>query len=131
MSTINDVPHRYPPKLYSIYLFNKYRYRIFETQYILFVFSSSKFSLFHNSNVFGSCIIHILYTGVLKLKENNSGAKRLRVEACCCKLFKIVFKVVLGSIYYYFTEQMYEIMCVCVYVHTQTHTHTHTYIRLR
>ena len=32
---------------------------------------------FHNSNVFGSCIIHILYTGVLKLKNNNSGAKRL------------------------------------------------------
>ena len=35
-----------------------------------------KSNLFHNSNVFGSCIIHILYTGVLKLK-NNSGAKRL------------------------------------------------------
>jgi hypothetical protein len=40
-------------------------------------FSSSKCSLFHNSNVSGSCIIHILYTGVLKLKKNNSGAKRL------------------------------------------------------
>ena len=24
---------------------------------------------FHNSNVFGSCVIHILYTGVLKLKK--------------------------------------------------------------
>ena len=32
-------------------------------------FFSSKCSLFHNSNVFGSCIIHILYTGVLKLKK--------------------------------------------------------------
>jgi len=31
--------------------------------------------LFHNANLFGSCIIHILYTGVLKLKKNNSGAK--------------------------------------------------------
>jgi len=40
-------------------------------------FFSSKFSLFHNSNVFGSCFIHILYTGVLKLKKNNSGAKRV------------------------------------------------------
>jgi len=29
----------------------------------------SKCSLFHNSNVFGSCIIHILYTGVLNLKK--------------------------------------------------------------
>jgi hypothetical protein len=30
--------------------------------YILSVVFSSKCSLFHNSNVFGSCIIHILYT---------------------------------------------------------------------
>ena len=29
MSTIVDVPHRKPPKLHFIYLFNKYRYRIF------------------------------------------------------------------------------------------------------
>jgi len=29
-------------------------------------FSSSKYSLFHKSNVFGSCIIHILYTGCAK-----------------------------------------------------------------
>jgi len=29
--------------------------------YTLRFFSSSKCSLFHNSNVFGSCIIHILY----------------------------------------------------------------------
>ena len=40
-------------------------------------FFSSKCSLFHNANLFGSCIIHILYTGVLKLKKNNSGAKEL------------------------------------------------------
>jgi len=33
------------------------------------IFFSSKCSLFHNSNIFGSCIIHILYTGVLKLKK--------------------------------------------------------------
>jgi hypothetical protein len=32
-------------------------------------FSSSKCSLFHNSNVFGSCIIHILYTGFAKIKK--------------------------------------------------------------
>jgi len=32
-------------------------------------FFSSKRSLFHNSSVFGSRIIHILYTGVLKLKK--------------------------------------------------------------
>jgi len=37
-----------------------------------------KMHLFHNSDVFVSCIIHILYTGCAKIKKNNSGAKRLR-----------------------------------------------------
>ena len=32
-------------------------------------FFSPKCSLFHNSNVFGSCIIHILYTGCAKIKK--------------------------------------------------------------
>ena len=32
-------------------------------------FFSSNCSLFHNSNIFGSCFIHILYTGVLKFKK--------------------------------------------------------------
>ena len=41
-------------------------------------FFYSKCSLFHNSNVFGSCIIYILYTGCAKIKKNNSGAKSLR-----------------------------------------------------
>ena len=36
-------------------------------------FFSSKFSLFHNANLFGSCIIHILYTGCAEVKKNNSG----------------------------------------------------------
>ena len=40
-------------------------------------FFSSKCSLFHNANLFGSCIIHILYTECAKLKKNNSGAKGL------------------------------------------------------
>ena len=32
-------------------------------------FFSSKCSLFHKSNIFGSCIIHILYTGYAKFKK--------------------------------------------------------------
>ena len=32
--------------------------------------------LFHKSSIFGSCTIHILYTGCAKIKKNNSGAKR-------------------------------------------------------
>jgi len=43
-------------------------------------FFYSKYSLFHNSNVFGSYIIHILYTGCAEIKKNNSGAKRLRLK---------------------------------------------------
>jgi len=40
-----------------------------------------KCSLFHNSNIFGSCIVHISYTGCAKIKTNNSGAKRLTCTA--------------------------------------------------
>ena len=32
-------------------------------------FFSSKCSLFHNANFFGSCIIHILYTGCAEIKK--------------------------------------------------------------
>ena len=37
--------------------------------YTLRFFLSSKYSLFHNCNVFGSCIIHILYTECAKIKN--------------------------------------------------------------
>ena len=45
--------------------------------YTLRFFSSSKRSLFHNSNVFGPCIIHTLYTGCAKLKKKF---RRLKVN---------------------------------------------------
>ena len=34
-----------------------------------FLFKMQFVSLFHNSNVFGPCIIHILYTGCAKIKK--------------------------------------------------------------
>jgi len=37
--------------------------------YILRFFFSLKFSLYHNSNLFGSYIIHILYTECAKIKK--------------------------------------------------------------
>jgi len=40
-------------------------------------FFSSKCSLFHNANSFGSCIIHILYRGCAEIKKNNSCANGL------------------------------------------------------
>ena len=43
--------------------------------YILPIFFSSKCSLFHNSNVFGYCIIQIFYTGCAKIKKNKSAPK--------------------------------------------------------
>ena len=57
--------------------------------YILSVISSSKCSLFHNSKVFVSCIIHILYTGCAKIKKKYiSGAKRLNMFAVSQLLFE-------------------------------------------
>ena len=44
--------------------------------YTLRFFSSSKCSLFHNSNVFGSCIIQILYTGCAKIKKKMIPARK-------------------------------------------------------
>ena len=45
------------------------------------VFFSSKCSLFRNANLFGSCIIHILYTGCAEIKKkNNSGSKGLKAR---------------------------------------------------
>jgi hypothetical protein len=38
-------------------------------------FFSSKCSLFHNSSVFGSCIIHILYTECAKIKKKIPAPK--------------------------------------------------------
>jgi len=45
--------------------------------YTLRFFFSSKCNWFHNSNVFGSCLFHILYTGCAKIKKKNSCARRL------------------------------------------------------
>ena len=51
-------------------------------------FSSSKCSLFHNANLFGSCILHILYTECAKFKKKfrrqrvsqDNGKQCLHVE---------------------------------------------------
>ena len=50
--------------------------------YILSVFSSSKCSLFHNSNVFGSCIIHILY-----IYSTNIGTEYFKHGMYICSFF--------------------------------------------
>ena len=49
-------------------------------------FFSSKCSLFHNCNFFGTCIIHILYTECAKIEKKYSGAKRLIYLSSCAQL---------------------------------------------
>ena len=44
-------------------------------------FFPSKCNLFHNANLFGSCIIHILYTGCAKIKKK---IRRQRVKWLVC-----------------------------------------------
>ena len=60
---------------FYIFIQQMYVLNILNMVYTL-LFFSSKCSLFHNSNVFGSRIIHILYTECAKILKNNSGAKR-------------------------------------------------------
>ena len=50
--------------------------------YNLRFFFSSKCSLFHNADLFGSCIIHILFIRCVKIKKSNSGAKGL-IDGFC------------------------------------------------
>jgi len=54
---------------FCIFIQQIYVPNILNMVYTLGFFPSSKCSLFHNSNVFGSCIIHILYTGWAKIKK--------------------------------------------------------------
>jgi len=53
---------------FYIFIQQIYVLNILNMVYILRLFSS-KCSLFHNSNVFDPCIIHILYTGCAKIKK--------------------------------------------------------------
>ena len=56
--------------------------------YILSVFFSSKCCLFHNSNIFGSCFIHILYTGCAKIKKKYFRRQKVNKappDCPCCR----------------------------------------------
>ena len=63
------VPHRQPLNV-AFYVFIR-QIQVLNILNMVYTvrFFSSKCSLFHNSNVFGYSFIHILYTGVLKLKN--------------------------------------------------------------
>ena len=55
-----------------------YVLNILNMLYTLRFFFFSKCSLFHNANLFGSSIIHILYTECAEIKKkNNFGSKGL------------------------------------------------------
>jgi len=80
-TTIVVVPHRWPLN-FAFYIFIQ-QIKVVNILNMVHTlrFFSSKCSLFHKSNIFVSCIIHILYTGCAKIEKNNSGAKRLN---CIC-----------------------------------------------
>jgi hypothetical protein len=65
---------------FNIFIQQIYVLNILNMVYTLSLFSSSKCSLFHNSNISGSCVIHILYIGCVKIKKNNSVSKRLTIS---------------------------------------------------
>ena len=59
---------------------------------------SSKCSLFHNSDIFGSCFIHILYTGCAKIKRKIIPAPKVNMfrmlihpSSGACDLFVELF----------------------------------------
>ena len=54
---------------FDIYIQQMQVLNILNMAYTLRFFFTSNCSLFHNSNVFGSCIIHTLYTGCAKIKK--------------------------------------------------------------
>ena len=58
----------YPQMLHFIYIFSTNISTEYFKHAAHFPFFSSKCLLFHNATFFGSCIIHILHTGVLKFK---------------------------------------------------------------
>ena len=63
---------------------------------LLFFFFKIHF-FFHNSKVFGFCIIHILYTGCAKIKKkSNSGAKSLimteKTASALCRLMSYALR---------------------------------------
>jgi len=63
----------------ALYIFIQQIYvlNILNTVYTLRFFLF-KCSLFHNSNVFGSCIIHILYTGCAKIKKKQFRRQKVK-----------------------------------------------------
>ena len=66
---------------FYIFIQQIYVLNILNTVYTLRFFSfSSKCSLFHNSNVFGSCIIHILYTGCAKIKKKSFLRQKVNLQ---------------------------------------------------
>jgi hypothetical protein len=69
-----------PSRCCILYIFfNKYKYEYFKHAEHS-PFFSTKCRLFHNATFFGSCIIHILYTGCVKFKCKTPLQKLMKLE---------------------------------------------------
>ena len=93
-------------------------------------FFSSKCSLFHNANLFGSCIIHILYTWCAKIKKKKlipapKGYPVSRLVSDCAPSNFFCYALVCGLVdeceWCYFLSWFYEVALrrfvdLCVYL---------------
>ena len=73
-------------------------------------FFSSKCSSFHNSNVFGSCIIHILYTGGAKIKKKIRRQKVKEQEGSVYLLHNNILGLNPDASVSYFTDSPYVVI---------------------
>ena len=89
-------------------------------------FPSSKCSLFHNSNVFGSCIIYILYTGCAKIKKKNNGAKSLNMEESNHKLSSFKVFPNLQTVRHTIFFNVIHLVCANYQMYSCTNIQSHT-----
>jgi len=96
--------------------------------YILIRFFFSKCSMFHNSNVFASCISHILYTGCAKIKKNNSRAKRFVMyskQSLLCTSYLPMLIICSTSSSSLISSPPFSEGHPMLYIYIHTHTHIH------
>ena len=83
-------------------------------------FFFSKCSLFHNANLFGSCIIHILYTGCAKIKKKQFRRQRVndhlhRFNSHKCQTEKYLSKSHCRHIIFSFIPEDRNKICVYLF----------------
>ena len=89
-------------------------------KHALYVFFSSKCSLFHNANLFGPCIIHILYTRCAEIKRIMGRTAPLTSKRCILYIYSTnigteYFKRALYSPFFSLQSAVCFIMLTCLF----------------